>query len=393
MNSKQLVLTGIVITSLLTTLILNDILPGLALAVIILLTGLTLTYYIGLNKKRMEKMLEMKMLIQAGKCLHQEGSISGIVEQLRFWVMRMVKSESTFIMVPFAEPTPTEGTIAWQEWEEVNKKIIENKKTLIINRGDSDFSFEDLSDDINSFIGVPLKLNDRVLGVLYQINKKDNGLFNEHDQMILETISEQASQAIEKTFAYQEMRSRNLLIIKSIVRTVEARNPIFIGHAERVTAISKIIGCKLGLDKNEIESLEYSAMLHDIGYLEVQAEENEKGFRHLPEEHPLLGSQMLPPIGILTEVRKGILYHHERYNGEGYPEGLCRDEIPFVARIIAVADVYDVLTRLSQEKIAVSHDTAVKEIKKATGSLFDPLVVVAFEEVGEEIKANTKKHQ
>ncbi len=380
MNSKQLVLTGIIATSLLTTLVLNDLLPGLLLAIIVLIVGLAMTYFIALNNKRAEDILNIKTLIKASTRLHQEESISGIIEQMYIWADHMNKCEKTFIQLPDIELNPVEEK-ELQGLSQINKTIIESQKTLIANQDKEPAVMQDLAINIKSFIGVPVKSDKRVLGVLYQINKLDNSPFNRDDQMILETICEQAALAFENTLSYQEISSLHLLIIKSIINTIDARIPAMAGHSERVTAISMLIGTKMGLTKDEMEILKYSAMLHDIGYLEVQRDEDTKSL-----QHSLIGASILPATGILTGVKQGILYHHERYNGEGYPEGLSREAIPLTARIIAVADVYDALVRLNSQEKPVSHASAVTAIKKATGSLFDPLVVVAFEEVEKEIE-------
>jgi len=94
---------------------------------------------------------------------------------------------------------------------------------------------------------------------------------------------------------------------------------------------------------------------------------------------------LIPAVGIFEQVREAVEYHHERYDGSGYPLGLSQTDIPFLARIIAVADVYDAVTRLCSEEERLDHQTALGVIKKATGTIFDPLVVVALEEVANEV--------
>jgi HD-GYP domain-containing protein (c-di-GMP phosphodiesterase class II) len=201
-------------------------------------------------------------------------------------------------------------------------------------------------------------------------------------------------QLVEKEKMLQTYRTTLI----SIARAVEKQENGFEGHAERVAAVSLLIGKKLGLQEHEINVLEYSALLHDIGKLAVSAEisegDNDSGNEYYGlEQHPVLGGEFFPDNDFFTPIKEGILYHHERYNGTGYPEGLEKNEIPFSARIIAVADFYDALTRLCPEEERLNHYNAIRVVKKATGTLFDPLVVVAFGEVEEDIRVISLSQQ
>ncbi|MDD4637559.1 MAG: HD domain-containing protein, partial [Bacteroidales bacterium] len=146
-----------------------------------------------------------------------------------------------------------------------------------------------------------------------------------------------------------------------------------------------------GLDEKEMKALRYAALLHDIGrFVNIANEEIEAAEASESEppakvdRHSIIAADSLPQEGIFQGIREGILCHHERYDGSGYPKGLARTEIPWNARIIAVADIYDAMTRLCPEEERLDHNSAIKEIKKAMGSLLDPLVVVVLEEMESE---------
>jgi len=391
MNSRKMILTGFALTALATSLVLSDLLPSLVLASIVLLAGIAITYYAALNKKRLRQIRGKDILLQVISNMHGEMPFSQIVKQVKRGALRLVKSEGcVFISFENAELFDNEELPSWHGWKELNGQIKNEQKSLIFNRKDKDLSFKSLPREIESFIGLPVKKGQEIVGVLYLFNEKEKGFFDRHDKDVLEELILITSQELERLHIYEERESLCLSVINSIVRAVEFRTPVFAGHAERVTAVSKIIGRRLGLNEKEMRILEYSTMLHDIGQLAVEASNNESEGEErkmsLSSQHPLLGAEMLPSSGILKEVKEGILYHHERYDGSGFPEGLSRTEIPLISRIIAVADVYDALTMLSYEE-AVEHYTAIREIKKAMGSFFDPLVVTALEEVGEEVKA------
>jgi HD-GYP domain-containing protein (c-di-GMP phosphodiesterase class II) len=195
----------------------------------------------------------------------------------------------------------------------------------------------------------------------------------------------------EQSVEQESIRNNYETTLIAIVRAVEQRQKGFAGHAERVAAAALLIGKKSGLQEHELKTLEYSALLHDIGKLVLPKEgiegEDESSDENYGEKHPVLGSQIFPDNDFFNPIKEGILHHHERYNGTGYPDGLTKNEIPFLARIIAVADFYDALTRICPEEERLDHYHAVRVVKKATGTLFDPLIVLAFEEIEEDIKA------
>jgi len=169
-------------------------------------------------------------------------------------------------------------------------------------------------------------------------------------------------------------------LLNSAVQALESHQPIFIGHSQRVAHISRLIGQRLGVTAEELRELVYSALLHDIGRgtapLEEQAE----------MDHASLGQLMIPSTPSLEAIKSAVYHHHERYDGSGYPLGLKHTEIPLAARIIAVADMYDALTALAADQNSCDHHQALQIIKKAIGTQFDPLVVVAFEEVAAELE-------
>lgn len=383
MDSKQIVLIGIVTTSFLTALILGGILPTLAIALIILVSGLIATYHIALSMRRGEEILKLRELIKAGNKVWQEESIAGVTEQVRLQAQKIIKSEKTYLQLPLANLNPVEEDEQLKGLKEVNNIIIDSRKSMIINKGSESDLTKYLPANITSLIGVPLKGKEQILGVLYQMNKLGNTPFSENDQHILETIAEGVALILERILTLQEKNTLYKLIIEALVNAIDGLDPIMKGHSWRVKEIAILIGQKLGLSDAEMQVLEHSAILHDIGYLSPDSAQDAK-------QHPVIGAKMLPSTGLLKEVKQAILYHHERYNGSGYPEGLLRDKIPFISRIIAVADMYDAIIRLNCADEEAAHSQAVREIKKATGSIFDPLIVVAFEEVEKEINALIK---
>jgi HD superfamily phosphodiesterase len=177
-----------------------------------------------------------------------------------------------------------------------------------------------------------------------------------------------------------------LAILETTVRLLEAKDPYTAHHSERVAAIALEIGREMGLPPTLLESLEAGARLHDVGKVSVPDALLGKEGGLSPEEwavmreHPAAGAKALAPIASLLgkEAVEIARYHHERWDGEGYPEGLRGEEIPLLARIVAVADAYEAMTSDRPYRRALSPEEAARRIEEGAGSQFDPEVAEAF---------------
>lgn len=172
--------------------------------------------------------------------------------------------------------------------------------------------------------------------------------------------------------------------IEGWTRVLELRDHDTMGHSRRVADLALALAQRLGLDGDELEQLRRGALLHDIGKIAVPdailrkhgpLDENE---RDAMERHTVFARDLLAPIGFLRNAIDVPYAHHERWDGSGYPRGLAGEDIPLAARIFAVVDVYDALTRERPYRPAWSHDAARDYIASEAGRLFDPAVVAAF---------------
>ena len=159
------------------------------------------------------------------------------------------------------------------------------------------------------------------------------------------------------------------------------------GHDRRVSELSAMIGCELGMNTAEQLVVSRSGLLHDVGKLGIpQAILDKRGALSEAEwqvmrTHPELGIAILGGTGRLTREMLGVLYHHERMDGSGYPHGLASGEIPIEARIVAVADTYDVLTTDRPYRRAVSSSEALLRVLDDAGPRLDPMVVAALHRI------------
>lgn len=172
--------------------------------------------------------------------------------------------------------------------------------------------------------------------------------------------------------------------IRAFAAAIDAKDPYTRGHSERVAAYSRAIARYLGLPKDVQERVWISAVLHDVGKIGVDDRVLKKGDVLTPEEfdmmklHPVIGADIVEPISELREMLPGIRWHHEAWNGSGYPDSLKGEEIPLMARIIGVADTFDAITTSRPYQKASSPDYAIQIIRKLTGSKFDPKITTAF---------------
>lgn len=178
--------------------------------------------------------------------------------------------------------------------------------------------------------------------------------------------------------------------IKSLSKVLEMKDIETEGHCERVVVIAIYIAEKMELGRHEIGQLVIGAYLHDIGKVSIpdeilfKKEKLSKAQRMVIEKHVYKGYEVLADDDILSAVNDLVLYHHEKWDGSGYPSGLKGEEIPVVARIFSAADVFDALVSERPYKQAYSFEEAMNVIKGYSGSFFDPAVVEIFEQLSEE---------
>jgi putative nucleotidyltransferase with HDIG domain len=181
-----------------------------------------------------------------------------------------------------------------------------------------------------------------------------------------------------------QLQDTYLMTIEALAAAVEARDPYTHGHTQRVEEYAVIMARALGCDESEVGAIRRASVLHDIGKIGIEDTILRKQGRLEPEEelrmqrHPVIGVDMLKGIDFLDPVLTLIRNHHERWDGNGYPDQLRADEIPLGARILAVADALDAMTSDRPYRAARTFDYAKTEILKGSATHFDPEVVTAF---------------
>lgn len=181
-----------------------------------------------------------------------------------------------------------------------------------------------------------------------------------------------------------------LQAITTVANTIDSKDEYSSGHSSRVAYYATVFAKKLGWDEREIQNLYYLSLLHDIGKIGVPdiilnkvGELNEEEWEVI-KRHTNIGADILSDIAMIHDVVLGALYHHERYDGTGYPEGLSGKEIPLVARLICIVDAYDAMTSNRIYRDKMTKDEVVEEFKRYRGAQFDPELVDLFLELVEE---------
>ncbi len=182
----------------------------------------------------------------------------------------------------------------------------------------------------------------------------------------------------------EELERAYLDTIGILRQTVEAKDPYTRGHSDRVSEYSVLIGKKLGLDEKTLHILKIGGLFHDIGKIGIPDSILLKESKLSDEEysqiknHPMIGVHMLGDAAIFTDILPIVKHHHERYDGRGYPSQLVGDDIPYVARIAAVADTFDAMTSKRSYRDSLPIDVVRAEIEKCSGTQFDPNIAKVF---------------
>lgn len=182
----------------------------------------------------------------------------------------------------------------------------------------------------------------------------------------------------------EELERAYLDTIGILRQTVEAKDPYTRGHSDRVSEYSVLIGKKLGLDEKTLHILKIGGLFHDIGKIGIPDSILLKESKLSDEEysqiknHPMIGVHMLGDAAIFTDILPIVKHRHERYDGRGYPSQLVGDDIPYVARIAAVADTFDAMTSKRSYRDSLPIDVVRAEIERCSGTQFDPNIAKVF---------------
>jgi putative nucleotidyltransferase with HDIG domain len=255
-----------------------------------------------------------------------------------------------------------------------------------------------LRKNIGSVIVHPLMARGKVIGILNLIRFQGRtSPFTTGQLQYLSIIASKAASAIENSRLYEELRESYLQTLTALANAVEARDIYTRGHTERVCYMALSLCQEMGWNQEKLWEVKMGGILHDIGKIGVpdailnKAEALTDEEFEIMKQHPVVGARILEDISFLTPAIPYVLYHHERFDGKGYPFGLRNDQIPIQGRLMAVVDTFDAMTSDRPYRKAKSYQMALKEIKDCAGSQFDPHIAELFLKAWEEGLLNKKE--
>ena len=329
--------------------------------------------------------LELKQLLKllmelAAKTLHAEASSILMVDEA---------SGDLVFEVATGEKSSQVKEIRVPKGQGIAGAVAESIKGLLIPDASKDERFFKKADEKTSFvtrnmIAVPLVARGKCIGVMEVLNRLGGETFSVEDMDLLQALGHQSAIALQNAQLYENLQESFLATVRSLAQAVDAKDSYTAGHSSRVTQYSVLIAEEMKCSEDEIRNIRMSGLLHDVGKIGIRDSVLSKP-GHLDDEefaimksHPSVGAGILKPVRQLKDVIPGVLNHHERFDGKGYPMGLQGEEIPLAGRIIGVADAFDAMTSDRVYRPRLSDEIAVAELKKHSGTQFDSRMVKAF---------------
>jgi len=235
----------------------------------------------------------------------------------------------------------------------------------------------------DKYLATPL-IDEDIIGVITLYDKIEKQPFNHSDVEIMRTLAEQAAIAIKNAQLYKEQEKLTMGSIKALAQIIESKSTGIYVPKSSFLRIVQLIGQEFRMSELELKTLQYATLLHDAGELMVPEKVLKKKGKltdreyRLIKEHPLKGAKIIKSLKSLKSITPIIMYHHENYDGTGYPKGLKGGEIPLGARILAVVGAFEAMITRKPYRIPLSMSRAIEEIRKNSGNQFDPKVVKAF---------------
>ena len=236
------------------------------------------------------------------------------------------------------------------------------------------------------------------MGVVCLAREAATGGFLPDERDMLLGYAQTTAVALQKLILRENVERNLVDTITAFVNAIESKDRYLKGHSARVALYAAEIAQMLGMTPEMVEVVRRGAMLHDLGKLSIMDTILRKPERLTAEEftiiksHPVVGAKILEPLRFLARETCAVRHHHERWDGTGYPVGLVREDIPIVARVVTVADVFDAITSNRPYRTALDLDEARAEITRGSGAHFDPAVVEAFVRVPLERLEEINRH-
>lgn len=231
---------------------------------------------------------------------------------------------------------------------------------------------------------VPLHLQGKPLGVLFAGDKTDHAPISSIDSKLCDSLSNSLTIFLDNMMLYEDMHAMFLGTLHALTAAIDAKDSYTHGHSERVALMSQMLAEAAGLDQHTCQRVYVAGLVHDVGKIGVPeavlckpGKLTDDEFR-LIKRHPEIGARILQDIRQMRDLIPGVLYHHERWDGRGYPHQLAGQNIPLFGRLIGLADAFDAMSSNRTYRRALASTQVLDEIVRCAGQQFDPTLTQAF---------------
>ena len=303
-------------------------------------------------------------------------------DDTRFYVINEAVQRPFEVAAAYGDRSPLDtATAGNRSIETLIMETVTDEIPLLISQNSG---ARGLSLEIRSLMAIPLKIREKTFGVLTAINRNLDTRFTEKDLYYLSFLTQNAARAVENLALYENIYDNLFATLFAFVKALQARDEYTQRHSNRVTGLALMIGKAFGCSTEELDILNVAGRLHDIGKIGIRDDILLKPGKLSQEEfeiikqHPVIGSEIVEQLGLWDRELQIIRGHHERHDGKGYPDGLKKEEIPLLARILSVCDAYDAMASDRPYRSEMPKDRIVRIIQQGSGTQFDPDIVEVF---------------
>jgi HD-GYP domain-containing protein (c-di-GMP phosphodiesterase class II) len=324
-----------------------------------------------------------------------------LVEGIAVLLERIVEGDRKLVVAAGSGLIDIDDGMAAALQGRLTEEMSRGREALLDSEVDSPFRYA-WPASVRNIIAVPLCAKDKgdsssvrrgkgtvsIIGLMVAVNRVDKPDFDSTDIKLFTSVASGCAVFIENGRLFNDLKELFVGSLKALTNSIDAKDPYTRGHSERVALISRWIAERVAerepLEEEQIHKIYLAGLLHDIGKIGIDESVLRKNGKLTPEEracigrHPSIGAGILRGIKQMREIVPGVLCHHERVDGTGYPDGLKGDEIPLTGKIVQLADSFDAMTSRRTYRDAMSVEHALSEIRRGLGTQFDAQIGTIF---------------
>jgi len=324
-----------------------------------------------------------------------------LVEGIAILLERYIEGERKLVIAAGSGLIDIDERMAAVLHSRLIDEVAKGREALLDSEVDAPFKFR-WPENIRNIIAVPLCTKEKsdsglshrarsdvaIIGLMVAVNRIDKPDFDSTDIKLFTSVASGCAVFIDNGRLFRDLKELFVGSLKALTSSIDAKDQYTRGHSERVALISRWIAERIAerqpLDEEQIHRIYLAGLLHDIGKIGIDEQVLRKNGKLTPDEreciqrHPSIGASILRGIKQMRDIVPGVLCHHERMDGTGYPDGLQGDEIPLTGKIVGLADSFDAMTSRRVYRDALSIEHAMEEIRRGLGTQFDETVGTVF---------------